>query len=122
MEELSSILEELKEKMPLLEEVANPTLQPRHWNDIHGLLGTLEEFCPVEVERRERIEAAKATGEAADVSDLVSPTCRPCLASALSRSCAILHVSYSGVFRASRNWWPSGKVLKLCCLKPWVGQ
>lgn len=73
MEELSSILEELKEKMPLLEEVANPALQPRHWIDIHDTLGTLEEFCPVEVERRERIEAAKPTGEPADVSDLVSP-------------------------------------------------
>lgn len=82
VEELSSILEEMKEKMPLLEEVANPALQPRHWIDIHGLLGTLEEFCPVEVERRERIEAAKPTGEAADVSDLVSPThCRPCIRS-----------------------------------------
>lgn len=58
--------------MPLLEEVANPALQPRHWVDIHELLGTLEEFCPIEVERRQRVEAAKVIGETPDVSDLVS--------------------------------------------------
>lgn len=75
VQELSSILEELKEKMPLLEEVANPALKPRHWIDIHSTLGTLQEFCPVEIERRERIESAKAIGEQADVSDLVCLTC-----------------------------------------------
>lgn len=71
VEELGCILDELKEKLPLLEDVANPAFQPRHWIEIHELLGTLDSFCPVEMERRRRLEDAQATGDTADLSDLV---------------------------------------------------
>lgn len=71
VEELGCILDELKEKLPLLEDVANPAFQPRHWIEIHEMLGTLDTYCPVEVERRRRLEDAQATGDPADLSDLV---------------------------------------------------
>lgn len=71
MEELGCILDELKEKLPLLEDVANSAFQPRHWIEIHDLLGTLDDYCPVESERRRRIKDAEANGETADLSDLV---------------------------------------------------
>lgn len=71
VEELGCILDELKEKLPLLEDVANAAFQPRHWIEIHELLGTLESYCPVEVERRHRLEEAQATGEPVDLSELV---------------------------------------------------
>ena len=71
VDELGCILDEIKEKRPLLEDVANPAFQPRHWIEIHELLGTLETYCPVEVERRRRLEDAQATGDPADLADLV---------------------------------------------------
>jgi hypothetical protein len=71
VEELGCILDELKEKLPLLEDIANPTFQPRHWIEIHELLGTIEIYCPAEAERRRRLAEARATGEVADLSDLV---------------------------------------------------
>lgn len=71
VEELGCILDELKQKLPLLEDVANPAFQPRHWIEIHELLDTLDVYCPVEVERRRRMQMAQESGEPADLSDLV---------------------------------------------------
>jgi hypothetical protein len=65
LEELVSILEELDEKMPLLEQVTNPALKPRHWAEILDVMAVLPQFCPAEAERRRRCDAAAATGAAA---------------------------------------------------------
>jgi hypothetical protein len=71
VDELSSILEELQEKLPILEEVTNPALQPRHWVEIFEALGVLESFCPVELERRQALATAAREGKAPDLNGLV---------------------------------------------------
>lgn len=71
VDEVAGILVELGEKLPLLEEVTNPALQARHWVEVFEALGVLEEFCPVELERRAAAAAAAAEGKASDYDGLV---------------------------------------------------
>jgi hypothetical protein len=71
VDELGSILEELQQKLPLLEEVTNPALQQRHWVEVFEALGILESFCPVELERRQALETAAREGKAPDLNGLV---------------------------------------------------
>ena len=52
VEELGSILAELQDKLPLLEQVANAALRPRHWIEILELVDALQQFCPEEAQRR----------------------------------------------------------------------
>ena len=88
VEELASIVEELKEKVPLLEEVTNPALQPRHWVQIFEELGVLPQFCPIELQRRRATAEAEAAGEQPDLSALVRPLSPPaccCLVRSFSR-------------------------------------
>lgn len=69
--DLNDAIDDIKELMPLLEEVTNPALQPRHWIEIIATIDALQLLCPEELERRERILEAKKLGEEVDLSDLV---------------------------------------------------